>query len=56
VAIGGSTNAGTTGGTTTAQGAYAIAIGYGAIATASGSKALIKIGSTNNYYYMDGSG
>lgn len=56
MAIGGNATAGTTGGTTTAKGAYAIAIGHGVIATVSGSKALIKIGSTDNYYYMDGSG
>lgn len=38
----------------TASGAYAIAIGYSVYASASGSYAQVKIGSSKNYKYFDG--
>lgn len=39
---------------TASYGAYAIAIGYNVTATGTGSKSYVKIGTSNNYYYMNG--
>ena len=39
---------------TASYGAYAIAIGYNVSSTGTGSKSYVRIGTSNNYYYMNG--